>query len=94
MATDAYSVTDSIGTSAESHGLTGRVTRYEVVNVDGAGRVSFRHDDTVAVLDAEGCNVLPAAAGAFVVLDGSWSAGPTLSLIASADTVVHIRKLA
>ena len=94
MSTDALVVNDSIATSAESHGLTGAVKEFEVVNVDGAGYVTYTIDGTTAVLDAEGALNLPKSAGAKNVHKGSWSGGITLSLIASTATVVSIRKLA
>jgi hypothetical protein len=95
MATDTYSVTDSIGLTDEQHTLTGSMEAVEIVNIEGAGHVTYRFDGTAAVLGAVGTECLAKQAGArnvHRVRRGS-SGTLTINLIAATATIVLIRKV-
>lgn len=74
MAARAKHVT--VGAVAQAVSLTNDFEAYEIVNVDGAGRVYVRNDGVDPTVEGDECDVLPAAAGASILVPDPGDAGP------------------
>jgi hypothetical protein len=83
----------SVGTSGATATLTGPCDAIMVVNVDGAGVVSFRIDGTAASDQADENYVVPAIAGAYRKISVPRGWGGSVSLDASATTQVSVEGL-
>lgn len=76
-------------TSAQNVTLTQPGEGVLVCNLDGAGRINFRVDGTTAVLDADENYFVPAAAGAYKIVEVDTD-DVVVSVIASASTKVGL----
>lgn len=84
--------TETITTTSTEYAITGEWSHLEITNVDGAGYVTVAPKDTTAVSGADDMDVLPAAAGATMVIScNGKDDNKTKAFIASTNTVVHIR---
>ena len=84
-------VTDSVSTVATK--TVGPKARYiEVVNIDGAGIISFRVDGTASVAEADDTHVVPAVAGASLKVrwPGDQTSTCEVSVVCSVATKVHV----
>lgn len=62
-----------------------------VLNRDGAAEVYFRTDGVDPVVGADGCDVLPAAIGAVVVVDGTKGQNSEVRLISAGTPKVTVK---
>lgn len=62
-----------------------------VLNRDGAAEIYFRSDGVDPVIGADGCDVLPAAIGAVVTIDGSKGQNSEIRLISAGTPKVTVK---
>ncbi len=84
--------TETITTSSVEYAITGSWSHLEITNVNGIGYVTIADEGATAVSGGNDMDVLPAAAGASMIIACyGKDALKTKAFIASVDTVVHIR---
>lgn len=64
-----------------------------VLNRDGAAEIYFRSDGVDPVIGADGCDVLPAAIGAAVTIDGTKGQNSEIRLISAGTPKVTVKIL-